>query len=216
MPPHHRRPGQCYPTPLHPRHTHLATPAFLPCDCICAGDATGGVTRLSERPFSEKLEALYKSRSYQLAVAVAETEQVRLPQHSFYLQMLLMILEVLYKSRSYQLAVAVAETEQLHLLSTSLASYRQQLHAFARLASSPYLVVTPALWSQLGAPLVGIYERKGVSICTSLGAPIHSPAFCLPAHLSASQPNLFHSQVDGALLLAGYSERKSFIDLHPL
>ncbi|PRW51086.1 vacuolar -sorting-associated 11-like protein isoform A [Chlorella sorokiniana] len=44
--------------------------------CIDVGDATCGVTRLSERPFSEKLEALYKSRSYQLAVAVAETEQV--------------------------------------------------------------------------------------------------------------------------------------------
>lgn len=41
-----------------------------------AGDASGGVTRLVEKRFSEKLEGLFKSRSYQLAVAVAETEQV--------------------------------------------------------------------------------------------------------------------------------------------
>lgn len=36
------------------------------------------MTRLIEKPFSERLEALYKTRSYQLAVAVAETEQVSL------------------------------------------------------------------------------------------------------------------------------------------
>lgn len=40
------------------------------------------MTRLSERPFSERLEALYKSRSFQLAVAVAETEQVSGPCRS--------------------------------------------------------------------------------------------------------------------------------------
>ncbi|PSC75564.1 vacuolar -sorting-associated 11-like protein [Micractinium conductrix] len=43
---------------------------------IDVGDATGGVVRLSEKPFEERLQALYKSRSYQLAVAVAQTEQV--------------------------------------------------------------------------------------------------------------------------------------------
>jgi hypothetical protein len=37
------------------------------------------VTRLVEKPFSEKLEALYKSRAYQLAVAVGQTEQVPVP-----------------------------------------------------------------------------------------------------------------------------------------
>ncbi|EFN56788.1 hypothetical protein CHLNCDRAFT_144280 [Chlorella variabilis] len=44
--------------------------------CIDIADASGGVTRLAEKPFGEKLEAMYKSRAYQLAAAVAETEQV--------------------------------------------------------------------------------------------------------------------------------------------
>ncbi|KAL4429983.1 hypothetical protein ABPG77_004353, partial [Micractinium sp. CCAP 211/92] len=43
--------------------------------CIDVGDAAGGVVRLTEKPLAEKLEALYRSRSYQLAVAVAEAEQ---------------------------------------------------------------------------------------------------------------------------------------------
>ncbi|KAI3427097.1 hypothetical protein D9Q98_007036 [Chlorella vulgaris] len=46
-----------------------------PCT-IDIADASGAVTRLVEKPFSEKLEALYKSRAYQLAVAVGQTEQV--------------------------------------------------------------------------------------------------------------------------------------------
>ncbi len=78
MLPYHCRPLQ--PSPSAPPPHAPRNPNFpaLRLHCTCAGDATGGVTRLSERPFSEKLEALYKSRSYQLAVAVAETEQVRL------------------------------------------------------------------------------------------------------------------------------------------
>jgi hypothetical protein len=40
-------------------------------------EASGGAVRLLEKPFSDKLEALYKSRSYQLAAALAETEQAR-------------------------------------------------------------------------------------------------------------------------------------------
>jgi len=47
----------------------------VPC-CAAAADATGGVIRLTEKPLDQKLEALYKSRSYQLAVTVAEVEQV--------------------------------------------------------------------------------------------------------------------------------------------
>lgn len=43
-----------------------------------AGDAGGGVVRLSERPLADKLEALFRTRAYPLALAVAEAEQVRL------------------------------------------------------------------------------------------------------------------------------------------
>ena len=45
--------------------------------CPPAVESSGGAVRLLEKPFSDKLEALYKSRSYQLAAAVAETEQAR-------------------------------------------------------------------------------------------------------------------------------------------
>ena len=41
-----------------------------------AGDASGSVVRLAEKPLEERLEALYKSRAYALAVAVAEVERV--------------------------------------------------------------------------------------------------------------------------------------------
>lgn len=52
-------------------------PAATPPARPSAVEASGGAVRLLEKPFSDKLEALYKSRSYQLAAAVAETEQAR-------------------------------------------------------------------------------------------------------------------------------------------
>eukprot|EP00887_Chlorella_sp_A99_P001223 scaffold14.g1223.t1 len=41
---------------------------------LCAGDSAGNVIRLREKSLGEKLEALYRSRSYQLALGVAGAE----------------------------------------------------------------------------------------------------------------------------------------------
>lgn len=65
---------------------------------VVAADAAGAGVKLMERTLSEKLEALYRSGSYHLALSVAIAEKVRISLlvQAVYIKALLSILSVLY------------------------------------------------------------------------------------------------------------------------